>query len=427
VKIVFAPFKTPGFYEWEGYLDRWIHQTFSQTVGRYPVDAAYLTSAFGVAPLQRLLGNRERRNAIFPVIIGDLMVFDTHGFSYGTYPSERTYHAMRALGYALGHSFVSSEFDAKRLARLCRRYLSPAMCKQVEQQCHPVGMGIQCDEIERIIAGIPKNDEYTLSWCGRVNPATGSDIALGTLQMLYQAGHDTPAIVNTQTDEMSAKEYLNKTDIAPAPTWDVTYNTSRRDFLQRAARAHVFFHMGRAWGIGNRLKEQFFCNMIGILPNRPYMPELVGEHYPFLYRTKEQAYSHAKYLETHWHDADVQARLQEIKQRIRTKWDNSVVRGLQIDTVRAMVDAGREKADLSLYRTENANKKLVNDALILLGKPELVEWREVLRAMDSLEGNYFNEHRSARLTPYEVLRGLLYLGYRDTLETADPLLRAPEA
>ena len=164
VKIVFAPFKTPGFYEWEGYLDRWIHQTFSQTVGRYPVDAAYLTSAFGVAPLQRLLGNRERRNAIFPVIIGDLMVFDTHGFSYGTYPSERTYHAMRALGYALGHSFVSSEFDAKRLARLCRRYLSPAMCKQVEQQCHPVGMGIQCDEIERIIAGIPKNDEYTLSW-----------------------------------------------------------------------------------------------------------------------------------------------------------------------------------------------------------------------------------------------------------------------
>ena len=54
VKLVFAPYNTPGFYEWEGYLDRWIHQTFSQTIGRYPVDGAYLTSSMGVAPLQRL-------------------------------------------------------------------------------------------------------------------------------------------------------------------------------------------------------------------------------------------------------------------------------------------------------------------------------------------------------------------------------------
>ena len=428
VKLVFAPYNTPGFYEWEGYLDRWIHQTFSQTIGRYPVDGAYLTSSMGVAPLQRLLSNRERRRAGFPVIIGDLMVFDPNGLSYGTYPSEEAFHGLRALGYAMGHSFVSSHFDAKRLARLCRKWLSPALCRRVEEQCHPFSNGVQCAEIDRIIQGVEKDPRFTLVWSGRVNPATGSDIALSTMQMIYQAGYDTPAIVSTQTAEGTAREYLeNNAEVVPPPTWDMTFSTPRTEFLRRIARGHAFLHMGRAFGIGIRLKEHFYVGLIGIVPNRPYMPELVGENYPFLYRSKEQAYSMARYLETHWNDPDIQGRIHEIRQNILTQYDNGVVRGRQLDTVERLVVEARGTVDQSLFGRENANKKLVDDALILLGKPALVGWRDVLQAIDSLEHDYFNEHRAARMTPYEVYRALIFEGYEDTLETADPLFRAPEA
>lgn len=427
VKLVFAPFKTPGFYEWEGYLDRWLHQTFAHTVGRYPVDAAYLTSAYGVAPLKRFIANRERK-APFPVIVADLMLYDAKGFSYGTYEHEQAYHGMRALGYAMAHSFVASKFDARRLARLCRRYLSPALCQRIETQCHPFTRGVRTAEIDQLLHGVTKNERFTLVWSGRVNPATGSDIALGTMQTIYQAGYDTPAIISTQTSEGAAREYLeNNAGVVPPPTWDVSYSTPRAEFLRRIAKGHAFLHMGRAYGLDVRLKEQFYVGLVGIVQDRPYMSELVGEDYPFRYRTKEQAYGMARHLETHWNDPEIQGRLRSIQEHIRQNHDSRVVRGRQIDTVAQLVDESRAHTDRSLFGRENANGKLVHDALILLGKPALVGWRDVIQAMDSLERNYFNEHRAARLTPYEVYRALQFWGYEDTLDTADPLFRAPAA
>jgi len=218
---------------------------------------------------------------------------------------------------------------------------------------------------------------------------------------------------------MKARMLLDHARMSVPPGFKMRFAVGREAYLREAALGHVFLYLNQMEAGNTAILEQLYLGLVGVLPHRPWAFELLGEDYPFLWRTKAEAYGMLQYAVDNWEEAS--SKIAYIRDRIRKNHDLPVARAKQWTFMCDKVQAFVESVEGPGRSIGEKNAQLLAESIRLLRMPCTLS--QVMQAMDTISPGYVKA--AARLgnhaSKYEVYRWLVNHGLTDTCETADPI------
>ncbi len=286
------------FYEVHSERPVTFGRLFSPRRGTYPVDAILTTRTGHASALARSLW--DFRGPTIPVFVDESMAADYSSLVVGN--TNDLDLAIRSMGYVSSAiSFFDTQLELDTALRAGRRYLSGWALDQLTEKCRLFPCGLSTAKADRARAAVPERAEkFTLFFGGRLNAMKRADMLADIMERFYQSGRDVRVVLCTPKSARFL-ELRGGMEFAEVHT-----EMNSEQFLKKACEAHVMLNTSQIEGFSIGLMEQLYLINVVLLPKLEWVRSLLREKYdewPFLYSTKDEAYTLLCWVFEHWEEA----------------------------------------------------------------------------------------------------------------------------
>jgi hypothetical protein len=233
---------------------------------------------------------------------------DLKAFAHGWFAADRvvflTEHE-KAVAAKVGRKYVSGSELRDFLSR--RAIVSPVGV--------PVDLADQfCD--------VPKNKTPTLFWGGRANRVKRLDKVFGLYDRVYRSGRSPRVVFTSPSGKSKMVRSLGKQLESGLPI-EYHPNCSREQYMELAARSHVFVAWSEREGFPVGFWEQMYLGVVGLFPKKPWAVSQLPADYPFIFSNPDDAYVQLTWVLDHYEEA--KDCLQEIRRLCREVYRKELV------------------------------------------------------------------------------------------------------
>ena len=196
----------------------------------------------------------------------------------------------------------------------------------------------------------------------------------------------------------------------------------RFKYFEEASKCHAFLVTSDGENAPNFFVEQIYLGLIGVLPDKPYVWEMLPKDYPFIYRSKDEAYMWLAQIAGNYEHYRQQ--LEPYRQFIKEKYQKELTFKRNVDFVRELAFG---YADKNIREAPNKLiTEIVREVLLEFDRPfafdafiQIVNKRLFLKARTGRPEQI--QHRQATLS--DIRYALMAEGYEDTCESEQPVFR----
>jgi len=404
------------FYYQQSFVPLNFIELFNPILGKHYVDAVITSRSGAGALMSKLLWDKRCPEPEIAIIIIENKVSVAGG----------THNAMcyqdlilRACGYAVSCNFFATEREKALALELCREFLSPAGVRRVEANSHVVYHGINCSEIEEIIEKTPKAEKFTLLYSGRLTSNKQWKKVLADYGKFFSFGRDLEIVVCAPMGVfgVDAKKIV--------PRGSINLALPRKEYLKKLVSSHVCLSNSLEEGGTVGFVEQLYSGSVVILPKRPWVEGLLGEHYksyPFLYDgSTEQAYTILKVVYEDYQSA--KEKMGPIRNFIKMNYDIEVVTKRYFDIIERYVLDLRKRTVRN--KEPKSMKRLIENVIRIMGKEiSFSEFLDKLKNYTEKDVKASEKNwKSGFPSRWQMYHYLLRRGFVDNYLFENPVLR----
>lgn len=330
------------------------------------------------------------------------------------------YDMMQSMVFAACNPIVKGQQAYERSRLMAGRYLSPTCVEWFDQSVFVTTSGLELDYFDMLLKKNEKHEKFTLFSGTRINTTKRVEKVFQLYDKFYSSGRNVQVVVTAPNPEGSVfgKKFVSEY-LQGAIKWFYT-SCPRDKYFEEASKAHVFLVASIGENISNFLVEQLYLGLIGIVPDMPYVWEMLPRDYPFCYRSFDEAYTILMWIQEHYDEA--RAKVEPYRQMIREKYAESLVFKQEVDHIRKVVMTSHEAA---LARPSSTLlDEVVKQALLEFDVDfKLDTFISVANKQMSRKIMYTTPDKifGKAMTPIDIRLGLERLGYRDNCKTDEPI------
>jgi glycosyltransferase involved in cell wall biosynthesis len=387
---------------------------FSLRGGKYQYDALY-TSRHHVGLWWKNAMLDQKRAYWIPVIFRQPVL----------YPNQKTFDAYEAV-YAMATAVCNTisegaESYQENLLRV-KRYLSPAMVEQFERQSLTSTVGLEIDYFDMLLKKNHKYERFTL-FCGmRFNTTKRVDKIFEIYDKFYASGRPIDIVMTTPNPELSLvkKDFMNK--FLKRCIRLFYMSCGRHKYFEEASKCHAFLVTSDGENAPNFFVEQIYLGLVAVLPDKPYVWEMLPKDYPFVYRSADEAYSWLVYVQENYEEA--RQRMEPYRQYVKDNYEKDFTFKKSVDYVRTLI-----QGQWALNVTKIPNKgidAIVKEVLLEFDQPLFFDaFLQVLnkRMFQKVKTSRPDQIQNRQATPFDIRMSILKAGYEDMCDNDQPKFR----
>lgn len=254
-----------------------IGELFPQMKTGFAVDAVINATAQRTLNFLRIFKDYWNDYPIVPVISFEELigVYDVTT----QYSGDEISLVLTLISCAMAPTIYDSRREFEVVLRFAREYFKGSLIQRIIDNAHVINSGVPIDLIDRVTAGIQKNDRFTVFFGGRLNSIKRAESVLEVFRRLSLICDDCEFLVTTPTADIphSAFEVLRKIrnlTLVRRASYDV--------FWKNAKRAHAFISLSTTEGFSIGIAEQFYLGLVGVIPDaswtRGMFPGLLDDY-----------------------------------------------------------------------------------------------------------------------------------------------------
>lgn len=414
IRVLVADTFREGLYYNEAHImpdfDRYFHPNY----GRYPVDAV-ITSKSSIAAYEARVLKDVRYEWLVPVVILEPECF------YPEFDDEYMTEIVRSRVYGYGscYTIFSTKNELDLALKLCRRFLSFSTIKEImEKRSTIISTGINCAEIDKLIAGVDKSDKLTMFFGGRLNNTKHIDVVLQEFQDLFSFARDVDF-------KMTSPRIGQAMDLEPYKKFiDIQLGVRREEFLRKSASGHILFYPSPHEGFPAGVWEQIYTGLIPVVRRCKWTQAQMPEDYPFFFDSVVKAKAIIRYILDDYPGALAKAGY--IKDYAKEHYDSARTNQQILDYVWDICygdeanNLGKPYLRAGMGRK---NRELVRDAVDLIAREEF-SFEDLTGAVEQLRPGYRlwydRPKRVGKFTKTMLYQYMLDCGWSDRCDSEYP-------
>ena len=355
----------------------------------------------------------QKRHNDYPVVFRQPVLYPN--FEGPLNPYEMTY----AMATVVCHSIIDGQESYNEALARNRKYLSPAMVKHFEDQTMVSTVGLEIDYLNMLNQKNRKYDKFTLFYGTRFNVTKRVEKVYELYDKFYASGRPIDIVITTPNPDLSlAKKAFTKEYLTGCIR--LFYSScGRMKYFEEASKCHAFLVTSDGENAPNFFVEQIFLGLIGVLPDKPYVWEMLPRDYPFIYRSMDEAYMWLAKIQENY--AWARQLLEPYREYIAENYEKDM-------TTRAKVDY--EYFDFALRKCpNNAVRDVVAETLLEFDQDfTFSAFMQVLnkRMFQPVKFARPDQIQNRQATPLDIRLMLLALACEDTCNGPDPVFHKLE-
>lgn len=412
--------KFGSIYDLQVSFPRGLVDLFHPVDGKYPIDAIITSRAVLAGWMKRTFWHRMHGKPILPVFIIEPHVEtsskDVGEGSHNVITDQEL--MLRSVGYAQSHTFFATERQKNGALKEASRWLSHTLVDTIDKNSSVTPLIIWCDEMDEVKASTPKKEKFTVGFFGRLNGNKNWQFVLETLQKYFRCGK--PVDIVAVTPLAGALSGLGD-----FPEVMRFVDLPRRDYLKMVAGCHVALNASTEEGFSLGLMEQMYGGLVVMLPRRPWVKALLKEcyeTYPWLYSGEAEAWTKLEQIRLNYDEA--QKSMEPVRAMIRSNYDAETIAAQTFSKIEEVC-----KENATSFTMSEEVVELVRQAARDCGQMfKFSQLCDTVRQLARQPGIVFDRSVPLAVFPgkLQVLWTLRKFGYKDSLDSSDPLLVRPE-
>jgi hypothetical protein len=382
--------------------------------GRIMTDAMY-TSRFHVGMWWKNAILDNKRDYWLPVIFRQPVL-------YPDQPGIHMYEAVYAMATIVCQTIIDGQESYNEALGRVKKYLSPAMVEVFEQQTLVSTVGLDIEYFDMLVKKNRKYEKFTLFYGTRFNTVKRVEKVYELYDKFYSSGREIDIIMTTPNPELSLqKKKFTKQFLRGCMRLFYT-SCGRYKYFEEASKCHAFLVTSDGENAPNFFVEQIYLGLIGVLPDKPYVWEMLPKDYPFVYRSMDEAYMWLAKIQEDY--AWARARLEPYRKHIRDTYQKDMTFKANVDFLREAVH-GQWAQNI----TETPNRaidELVQETLLEFDEQFTFDaFVQILnkRIFQKVKFSRPDQIQNRQATPYDIRMSLFKAGYEDVSDSVTPVFR----
>ncbi len=226
------------------------------------------------------------------------------------------------LGYATSYSILLTENEKRIALEHMKTVFSPSVVAKWLDRAIVNPVGVPIDILDKYKTD-ERYDKFTLFFGARVNDVKNVKDIVDIYDLLYRSGRQVAIKICTSTPEALAKKYIGMERLIRNRDIELYTDMSREEYLKIARKAHVFVAWSKREGFPVGFWEQMYLGIIGIFRATPWALSQLPKDYPYIVKTKEQAYALIKDIYDNYEKHREQ--FKKYEQMIRERYSKDVI------------------------------------------------------------------------------------------------------
>ena len=385
--------------------------------GRNITDAMY-TSRFHVGMWWKNALLDQKRDYWIPVIFRQPVLYpDAKGINM--------YEASYAMSTVICNTIIDGVESYQEALGRVKKYLSPAMIELFEKQTLVSTVGLEIKYFDDLVVKNNKYEKFTLFYGTRFNTTKRVDKVYQLYDKFYSSGRPIDIVMTTPNPELSLQKKAFTKEFLQGCIRLFYSSCGRYKYFEEASKCHTFFVASEGENAPNFFVEQIYLGLVGVLPDKPYVWEMLPKDYPFIYRSMDEAYMWLAKIQDDY--AWARERLEPYRQFIKEKYEKDMTFKANVDFVRGLV-----QTQLSHNMNEIPNKAvddIVQEVLLEFDQEFTFDgFLTVLnkKMFQKVKFSRPDQIQNRQATPYDIRMSLFRAGYNDTSDSDIPTFRKAE-
>jgi len=385
--------------------------------GRVMTDAMY-TSRFHVGMWWKNAILDHKRDYWFPVIFRQPVLYpDAQGINM--------YEASYAMATVMCNTIIDGAESYQEALGRVKKYLSPAMIERFEEQTLVSTVGLEIEYFDMLLKKNNKYEKFTLFYGTRFNTTKRVEKVYALYDKFYSSGRPIDIVMTTPNPELSLIKKKFTKEFLQGCIRLFYSSAGRHKYFEEASKCHAFFVASDGENAPNFFVEQIYLGLIGVLPDKPYVWEMLPKDYPFIYRSMDEAYMWLMKIQENYEWA--RGVMEPYRQYIKNTYMRDLTFKANVDFVRNLVDV---QTDRNMSEISNkAVDEVVKEVLLEFDMPFTFDgFIEVVnkRMFQKVKFSRPDQIQNRQATPLDIKYALMRSGYEDTCESEIPTFRKVE-
>ena len=326
--------------EWPVCNDRFLLENFSHRIGRYPVDAVFLSNPTRTPVVQAIISDSRRKDV--PVVL-----FEQGRVEWVADKNVGASKKLAALGYAQSLTWILTPWQFKVYKQFMLRHVTGSVFQDWAKRVTVLPQGFDQTLVWENQDGQEKSPIFTLFWSGRFGGYKGQDFIFPVYEK-FMAKYPARCEITTGNNAAVAKaklptevrHFIEGATVGPARSHNpgsvtVHYNLRQTEYIKYAKHGDVMITASpnEAWPTGSFEPLYLGCPIIFI--GYPWLKGILPDWYPYIVG-KSESEAFAMILRIYENPDEVKDVIKRLREEWFPKYDSKTMMPRWIDQAKKL-------------------------------------------------------------------------------------------